>query len=458
MKFKKYVYEPFFRMGMWLAERYLKPKSAKYQKLERELAFVNGGRQPCEVQEYAAHKAAKMLFVLFWGGGICILAGLSGVGGQSEVFGLERPSYGQDNLETELAVQIEGEEQEQNLSLTLDARKYTDEEAKAILDKVKETLLQMVRGNNVSLMEVKEDLSFPTSFENGAVTAEWFTNPADMLDTEGKIVGEAKENGTEVEILVNLECQELTEEYRFSVRIFPETMTDQEAFLKKIKEKVETADEEGIADKELLLPSEMEGKKLHWKTGSEPTVGILAVMVLLTAVCMVQAEDEKLKKQAQEKRMGLLMEYPAFLYKLTALLRAGLTIQAAFGKIAENYKKTAERKDTRKSYVCEEVLRCCNEMNSGVAQAKAYENFGRRCQLPEYIKIGSVLSQNLKKGSDGLADMLEAEALQGMEGRRNLAKKLGEQAGTKLLFPMMLMLVIVMIILMVPAMLSFSMG
>ena len=45
-----------------------------------------------------------------------------------------------------------------------------------------------------------------------------------------------------------------------------------------------------------------------------------------------------------------------------------------------------------------------------------------------------------------------------MEERRNLAKKLGEQAGTKLLFPMMLMLLVVMVILMVPAMMSFSMG
>ena len=63
----------------------------------------------------------------------------------------------------------------------------------------------------------------------------------------------------------------------------------------------------------------------------------------------------------------------------------------------------------------EEVRRCCNEMKSGIAEAQAYENFGRRCQISEYIKIGTILAQNLRKGSDGLADLLEGEALRGME-------------------------------------------
>ena len=94
-------------------------------------------------------------------------------------------------------------------------------------------------------------------------------------------------------------------------------------------------------------------------------------------------------------------------------------------------------------------------MKSGVAEGTAYENFGRRCQLPNYIKMGSLLSQNLKKGSKGLVSLLEKEALSSMEERKNTARKLGEQAGTKLLFPMLLLFGVVLIILIVPAFLSF---
>ena len=74
--------------------------------------------------------------------------------------------------------------------------------------------------------------------------------------------------------------------------------------------------------------------------------------------------------------------------------------------------------------------------------------------LPQYIKLGSLLSQNLKKGSKGLASILEKEAASSMEERQNMARKLGEQAGTKLLFPMAMMFGVVLTVLIVPAFLS----
>ena len=67
----------------------------------------------------------------------------------------------------------------------------------------------------------------------------------------------------------------------------------------------------------------------------------------------------------------------------------------------------------------------------------------------------SLLLQNLKKGSKGMAEMLSYEVGQAFEERKNLAKRFGEEAGTKLLFPMILMLVIVMVVLIIPAFLSF---
>ena len=91
----------------------------------------------------------------------------------------------------------------------------------------------------------------------------------------------------------------------------------------------------------------------------------------------------------------------------------------------------------------------------GVGEATAYEEFGQRCGNLHYLKFGFLLSQDLKKGSAGLVELLEQEAENGMEERKSLARKLGEEAGTKLLLPMMLMLILVVVILMVPAVLAF---
>lgn len=116
---------------------------------------------------------------------------------------------------------------------------------------------------------------------------------------------------------------------------------------------------------------------------------------------------------------------------------------------------TCEKAKTEKSGIHRVDGKNSRIMKNGISESQAYERFGKRCQLPEYIRLGSVLSQNLKKGSKGLTELLESEAASSMNERKNHAKKIGEQAGTKLLLPMVMMLGIVLVILMVPAFLSF---
>lgn len=65
-----------------------------------------------------------------------------------------------------------------------------------------------------------------------------------------------------------------------------------------------------------------------------------------------------------------------------------------------------------------------------------------------------MLSQNLRKGTRGLTELLEREAEDAFEQRKNLAKKAGEEAGTKLMIPLFLMLIIVFAIVIVPAFFS----
>ena len=72
----------------------------------------------------------------------------------------------------------------------------------------------------------------------------------------------------------------------------------------------------------------------------------------------------------------------------------------------------------------------------------------------ENMKLGALLLQNLRKGTKGMWAMLEVEACQSLEERKNQVKKLGEEAGTKLLLPMLLMLIVVLLIVMVPAFVS----
>ena len=100
---------------------------------------------------------------------------------------------------------------------------------------------------------------------------------------------------------------------------------------------------------------------------------------------------------------------------------------------------------------CEEILRTCQEMGHGVSELDAYRNLGKRARLPEYRTLATVLAQNLRKGGKEMTAILEREAEEAYENRKKHAAVLGEQAGTRMLLPMLVMLLLVMVILMVPA-------
>ena len=95
-----------------------------------------------------------------------------------------------------------------------------------------------------------------------------------------------------------------------------------------------------------------------------------------------------------------------------------------------------------------------NELKNGRPESECYEVFGRRCESPVYRKFGMLLSQNLRKGTKGLTNLLQREAQEAFEERKNMAKKLGEEAGTKLMIPLFLMLAVVFVIVTVPAFLT----
>ena len=103
----------------------------------------------------------------------------------------------------------------------------------------------------------------------------------------------------------------------------------------------------------------------------------------------------------------------------------------------------------------EEIAETCRELQGGMPEIQAYERFGNRCPASEYKVLSVLLIQNLKKGNQSILLLLEREAAEALEERKRQARIQGEQASSKLIFPMLLQLVIVLTILMFPAFLSF---
>lgn len=150
------------------------------------------------------------------------------------------------------------------------------------------------------------------------------------------------------------------------------------------------------------------------------------------------------------------LDYPEIVSRLSLYMGAGISTRKAWERIVDHYEKK-ELSDKERHVAYEEMRITLHEMQSGIAESLAYERFGTRCRMPSYLKLGTLLSQNLRKGTKNLADLLKEESGEAFENRKALAKKIGEECESRLLLPMLMMLLTVLIIIMYPAVVSFQM-
>ena len=228
--------------------------------------------------------------------------------------------------------------------------------------------------------------------------------------------------------------------------------TPEESRKRELKEAIEKYNEEKEDPDYYYLPEEWDGQKLEWEKPGDNTGTLIAALSFFAAFVLMlkkaREEQEALAKRSEQ----LLMDYPPLILKFTLLIQAGMTARKAFQKIASDYARTESVKG---HFAYEAVVTACHEMDSGVAELEAYRRFGERCGQMKYKTFSTILIQNLQKGSRRMADILEQEALEAWDERKRKARVLGEAAATKLLVPMVLMLVVVMAIIMIPAFLSF---
>ncbi len=165
------------------------------------------------------------------------------------------------------------------------------------------------------------------------------------------------------------------------------------------------------------------------------SAGLLCAVFVLT--------DRQLDEKFKERQREMQIEFPEFLNKLILLVNAGLTVRGAMQKIIKENKKD--------NPLYKELIMIVNDINTGKNEIAAYEDFARRCRLQEVTMFTATLIQNLRKGSDQLVPVLRLQAAACWENRKNLARKMGEEASTKLIFPMAIVFVAILIMVMTPA-------
>lgn len=369
---------------------------------------------------------------------------------------IKRPSYDGIAEEVTLSVFVEDEDKPIDISIQLEPRKYTYEQTQEMFELVYDRLLENMLGDNESFDNVTSNLKLEECCEDWPVTIQWYSSDYELIDSEGVVYNQEFEAGQSeaVELTVSIEYEEYKYEGIINLTVCAPLMSEEELLKRSIESQLSKQAQDS-EEEYISLPPELDGKKLTYAYKEDDSKGFAYILLAAAAVTALFAgRKQEQKKQYEHRKKQLEYDYSEVISKLMFLVGGGMTIRLAWEKIVVDYRAARGKKESRR-YVYEEMSESLNELNAGVSEILVYQNFGRRCDTKEYLKFSSLIVQNITKGTKDLSQMLELEAIDAFEGRKNLAKKYGEEAGTKLLFPMIMMLGIVMVIIMVPAMMSF---
>ena len=170
--------------------------------------------------------------------------------------------------------------------------------------------------------------------------------------------------------------------------------------------------------------------------GSMAAVAIFIMFAFVAFYYYGTSASDKIKKRSEE----LLSDFSNVVSKLALLTNAGLIMRDAWADVAYNGDTTLYK----------EMQISVDEMKNGVSETEAIYHFGNRCIIPEIKKFASTIIQGIEKGNSELTALLQEQSAETWNLKRQLVKREGEKASSKLLIPMFLMFMGILIMVIVP--------
>lgn len=361
-----------------------------------------------------------------------------------------RDGVGGESIDVELLLDVEDVLTDYELSLEVEPRQITEEEAKDYFARV-------IKEIDTDFKEIKKVVPIKESYMDGIVEAEWDFLPIGVIGVDGVIqMEEIPEEGLVVTANVTLNCGVYEKIYTFPLRLEEPELTQQEKIEKELSEWIEK--QQLIEGKDIFeLPKELGGLSTKWHEKKEflslKVLFLEGISVVLLFFARKKEQENTKKKQCQRREL----QYPEIVNQLLILMEAGMTTRQAWHRIAHQYKEKQKKKLVEDSEVYEMIVQMDRRLSEGEKERAAYEDFGNQMNIMCYRRLMRLLINNLEKGNRDICQQLSVEAKQAYDRRLLLAKKQGEEASTNMLVPMMLMMVLVMVIVMAPAIMSFSM-
>ncbi len=402
------------------------------------------------VREKGCLMIEKMIMILFLTtvlGCLVILAGKTVLGEDNTLL---RSGFGEGDKTYELEVSVdEGQHEKVNV-------RVTEQEARGqaisdILNMAEKRLLSSVLGDNPSLDMVSTSLNTVSDIEGTKVYVTWEPDEEGFFSKTGRLRITPSEPETVV-VYATLHYFENTRRVPIEITVVPpgaKQETEQEEKIRVLQNAVREADSRDPSSDRVVLPAEAEGREFEWQEPTDTRPYAVVLLGLLLAGMVIPRARSAMKDEEKKRCEQMERDYPEIISKLILLLTAGMTCSGAWKRICSDYLTAKPHLGKRFAY--EEMVCSLRELELGRSEAAVYERFGNRAGVLCYKRLAAMLSRNLRRGSREILSMLDLESREAYAARFEAVRKKGEETSTKLLLPMMGMLVIVIAITVVPA-------
>jgi len=367
---------------------------------------------------------------------------------------IKRNDYGKSSFDTVL--EAEYDEEIFEIGINIEEREYKEEEINSLFEECKIKVETILLNANNTFAHVETNLNPVGSIDGYPFYIRWETSNYDILQEDGTVHSENIESDKEsCQLIAYYSYKNYKFEQIYNITIYPPVLTEKEKKKKEIIASVQQMQKETQYDSYMILPSSIGIKSISWKESEDCMPVMVATLLILASLSIWLGYDNDLARKYRKRNQLLNQEYAEFVSKLQLLIGSGMTLRNAFERMEADYIES-RKEGGRMKYSYEELRMCLKRIHEGAGEDECLNYFGLRCNIVPYKKLVSLLLQNSKKGSAGLMNALSNETKVAFEERKQIAKRMGEEAQTKLLFPMMLMLIVVMIIIIIPAYMSFG--
>ncbi len=170
---------------------------------------------------------------------------------------------------------------------------------------------------------------------------------------------------------------------------------------------------------------------------NNPTALVFGIII---AGMLVWYLSESFKDKLMERRDVILSDFPQVLSKITLLVNSGMLLRDAWNLAASQ----------GDSVLFEEMRQTASQLENGVPEITAYHEFAERCGVKEIRKFASMVVQGLEKGGSELTFFLRDMTDEMWLEKKNMVRRKGEQANSKLLIPTLMIFAGILFMIMAP--------